>query len=141
MVELNQIYKCSACGNMLQVVHASTGNLVCCGQAMVLLLEKIQDEGFEKHVPIVKRLKTKIRSYIGSKQHPMLLEHHIEFAELLADGKVYRKHLKPGDKPRAEFCVKADKVHARAYCNVHGLWKSSPEELKKPVQEEAKTTE
>jgi superoxide reductase len=42
---------------------------------------------------------------------------------LVADGKSYRKFLKPGQKPEAEFCIKAESVAAREYCNVHGLWK------------------
>ena len=51
-------------------------------------------------------------------------KHWIEFIELIADGKVYRQNLKPGDAPEATFCVQADKVSAREYCNLHGLWKA-----------------
>jgi superoxide reductase len=40
------------------------------------------------------------------------------------DGKVYRQFLKPGQSPEATFCIKADKVTAREYCNLHGLWKA-----------------
>ncbi|HEX9971253.1 MAG TPA: desulfoferrodoxin family protein, partial [bacterium] len=47
-----------------------------------------------------------------------------EFIELMADGKVYRKFLKPGDKPEATFEVAATKLTAREYCNLHGLWKA-----------------
>ncbi|MEM3483617.1 MAG: desulfoferrodoxin family protein, partial [Candidatus Woesearchaeota archaeon] len=35
----------------------------------------------------------------------------------------FRKMLKPGDEPEAEFEVKEEKLQARAYCNLHGLWK------------------
>lgn len=125
MTELNHIYKCAICGNIVEVVHGSSGTLVCCGQPMTLLPEKgIAEEGNEKHVPIIKNLKTKVRIRVGSKEHPMSPEHHIEFIEILADGKIYRKHLKPGDKPYAEFCIKAATIVAREYCNLHGLWKS-----------------
>jgi superoxide reductase len=41
---------------------------------------------------------------------------------VIANGKVYRKFLKPGEKPEAEFSV-SGKVVAREYCNIHGLWK------------------
>jgi superoxide reductase len=50
--------------------------------------------------------------------------HYIQWIELIADGVSLRKFLKPGDKPEAEFEVKAKKIEAREYCNLHGLWKS-----------------
>lgn len=41
------------------------------------------------------------------------------------DGKRYKKFLKPGDAPEADFCIPVDKVvSAREYCNLHGLWKA-----------------
>ena len=60
---------------------------------------------------------------VGSVAHPMIDEHHIERIELLADGVAYRKFLQSGDKPEASFCIEADKVSAREFCNLHGLWK------------------
>ena len=54
----------------------------------------------------------------------MTAEHWIEWIELVADGISYKKFLNPGDAPEAEFCVKADKVTAREFCNLHGLWKA-----------------
>ncbi len=60
---------------------------------------------------------------VGSTLHPMTEEHHIEWIELLADGKAYRQFLTAGDEPIAEFKIKADEVTAREHCNVHGLWK------------------
>jgi len=52
-------------------------------------------------------------------------KHYIEWIELIADDKSYRCFLKPGDKPEAEFRVDAEKITARIYCNLHGLWRSS----------------
>lgn len=124
MVQISEVYKCSICGNIVEVVHASTGTLVCCGQPMNLMPEKNADEGYEKHVPVIKNLKTKIRVRVGSKEHPMISEHYIEWIEIIANEKVYKKFLKPGEKPFAEFCIKAEKVTARAYCSIHGLWSS-----------------
>lgn len=51
--------------------------------------------------------------------------HYIEWIEIIADKKSYRKFLHPGDAPEAEFCVEAENIVAREYCNLHGLWKSS----------------
>ena len=50
--------------------------------------------------------------------------HYIEWIEIIADNKVYRQNLKPGEKPEAVFMIDAEKVDAREYCNVHGHWKN-----------------
>ena len=61
---------------------------------------------------------------VGSTAHPMEEKHWIEWIELIADGKVYRQDLNPGDAPEATFKVKADKVEVRELCNLHGVWKA-----------------
>ena len=124
MVKLKQIYRCNVCGNIVEVVHASGGELVCCGQPMELLTEKLQDTGNEKHVPVIEKTATGVKVKVGSIPHPMEDKHYIEWIELHADDAVYRKFLKPMDKPEVEFCVIAKKLSARDYCNIHGLWKS-----------------
>jgi len=124
MVKLKEIYKCNVCGNIVEVVHASGGELVCCGQPMEHLTEKLQDVGNEKHVPVIEKTATGVKVKVGAIPHPMEEKHYIEWIELFADDVVYRKYLKPGEKPEAEFCVTAKKLSARDFCNVHGLWKS-----------------
>lgn len=123
MTEQKQIYRCSICGNIVEVLHPGNGELVCCGQQMELLKEKTKDEGSEKHVPIIEKTDKGIKVKVGSVPHPMEESHYIEWIEVIADGRTYRKFLKPGDKPEAEFEIKADNIFARAYCNLHGLWK------------------
>ena len=49
---------------------------------------------------------------------------YIEWIEVIADGKAYRQFLNPGEAPEATFAIKAEKVVAREYCNLHGLWKA-----------------
>ncbi|MBE9569829.1 MAG: desulfoferrodoxin, partial [Proteobacteria bacterium] len=56
--------------------------------------------------------------------HPMEEKHYIEWIEVISDGKAYRQFLNPGDVPEAGFDIDAEQVTARAYCNIHGLWKS-----------------
>jgi superoxide reductase len=124
MTELRQVYKCNVCGNVVEVLHAGPGELVCCGQPMQLLLEKSQDLGNEKHVPVVESTDQGVRVSVGSVPHPMEASHHIEFIEVIADGNSHFKFLKPGEPAEAEFFIKAQAVTARAYCNVHGLWRS-----------------
>jgi len=125
MTELKQVYKCDICGNIVEVLHAGVGQLVCCGQPMRLLTGKTGDVGLEKHVPVIEKADEVIRVKVGSVPHPMEEKHHIEWIEIIANGEVHRKFLKPWEKPEAEFKVAAEKVEAREYCSIHGLWKSS----------------
>jgi superoxide reductase len=124
MTELMQIYKCEVCGNIVEILHAGAGELVCCGEPMKLFKENTTDGAKEKHVPMLEKTVDGWRVVVGAVAHPMEEKHFIEWIELVADGIVYRAHLKPGDKPEAEFKVKAAKVYAREYCNLHGLWKA-----------------
>jgi superoxide reductase len=123
MAERLQIYKCMVCGNIVEVLYGSNGELVCCGQPMELLEEKTADATTEKHVPVIEKTDSGYKVTVGSTLHPMEEKHYIEWIELLADGRAYRQFLNPGDAPEAEFCVQADSITAREHCNVHGLWK------------------
>ena len=123
MTELMQIYKCNICGNIVEVLHTGAGELVCCGQPMELLKEKTQDEGREKHVPVIEKTGKGVKVKVGSVPHPMEKEHFIEWIEIIVDGVAYRKPLNPGDAAEAEFCICSDgKIEARELCSVHGLW-------------------
>lgn len=125
MRKLNEIYKCNLCGNIIEVVHASGGQLVCCNENMNLLVENTVDASKEKHVPVVEKTENGILVKVGSVAHPMTDEHKIEFIEVIADGKVLRKFLKSGSAPEAKFCcVDKENIIVREYCNLHGLWKA-----------------
>jgi superoxide reductase len=124
MTELRQVYKCNVCGNMVEVLHAGAGELVCCGQPMELLLEKTEDAGKEKHLPVIERAEGGIKVKVGSIPHPMEEKHYIEWIEILVEGQICRKSLRPGEHPEAEFKIEGGKIGARAYCNIHGLWRS-----------------
>ena len=119
-----QVYKCEVCGNIVEVVHTGAGTLVCCGQDMKLLKEGETDAATEKHVPVVEKVDDGFKVKVGSVAHPMEEKHHIEWIEVIADGKAYRQFLKPGETPEATFCIEAENITAREYCNVHGLWKA-----------------
>ena len=124
MTEKLQVYKCQVCGNIVEVAHTGVGQLVCCGQPMTLMTENTTDAATEKHVPVIEKTANGFKVKVGSVAHPMENKHYIEWIELIADGKAYREFLSPGDVPEALFEIKADKVTAREYCNVHGLWKA-----------------
>lgn len=119
------LYKCELCGNIVEVLHEGAGELVCCGQPMNYLEEKTADTTQEKHVPFIEVNGDKVTVKVGQNaKHPMEEKHYIEWIELIADGIIYTKFLKPGDEPEAVFTVKASSYAAREYCNIHGAWKS-----------------
>ena len=119
-----EVYKCTHCGNIVEVLHGGKAPLICCGEPMKQLREGQTDGASEKHVPVIEKTENGYKVTVGSVAHPMAEEHWIEWIELIADGISYKKFLNPGDAPVAEFCVKADKVTAREFCNLHGLWKA-----------------
>lgn len=118
----NGIYKCELCGNIVEVLNANAGVLVCCAQPMKHFEENTVDASKEKHVPVVEISPTGIKVSVGSVDHPMLPEHYIEWVELIKENAVCRIELKPGDMPQVEFPT-VEKFTVRAYCNLHGLWK------------------
>jgi superoxide reductase len=124
MPERLQVYKCEICGNIVEVLHGGAGDLVCCGQDMKLIEPGVIDATREKHVPVIEKTEQGYRVSVGSVAHPMEEKHYIEWIELLADGQAYRQFLAPGQAPEATFCIDADQVTAREYCNIHGMWKA-----------------
>lgn len=122
MVKKLEIYKCEACGNIVEVLHGGEGELVCCGESMKQFVENTVDAAKEKHVPVIEKVSGEVMVKVGSVAHPMEEKHYIEWIEIIADGKAYRQFLKPGDKPEATFPITAAKIQAREYCNLHGLW-------------------
>lgn len=124
MTQINQIYKCNVCGNIVEMTHDGIGQLVCCGQPMELKAEQTSEEGLtEKHRPVVEEGGDGVTIKVGSIPHPMEEKHFIEWIEIFADGKLCRYSLKPGDEPKIDSCLK-ECNSVRAYCNVHGLWKN-----------------
>jgi len=124
MIEKGQIYKCAVCGNIVEVLFAGGGELVCCGQPMDLVKENTVDASKEKHVPVLEKTAEGWWVSVGAVPHPMEEKHYIQWIELIAEGMVHRAELQPGSQPKAFFPVKAVKVTAREYCNLHGLWKA-----------------
>lgn len=123
MAQRLEVYKCMACGNIVEVLHGGDGELVCCDQPMKLFVENTVDASKEKHVPVIERTPQGIKVKVGAVPHPMEAKHWIEWVEIIADGKVYRQFLNPGEVPEAFFSITAQNVTAREFCNLHGLWK------------------
>ena len=114
----NKIYLCEVCGNVVELLFEGGGKLVCCEKPMIEQIEKKQDEGQEKHVPIISGKKVTV----GSILHPMEEKHYIQWIEATDGFETSKIFLKPEQKPEVEFCFEIKK--ARIYCNLHGLWES-----------------
>lgn len=119
-----EVYKCKKCGNIVYVLYSGEGSLMCCEENMKLLQEGVSDGVKEKHVPVIEKVADGYKVSVGAVPHPMEDAHYIQWLELIADDRRYLRFMHPGQAPVAEFCVKADKVSAREYCNLHGHWKA-----------------
>ena len=124
MVESLEIYKCLKCGIMVEVINGGLGTMVCCGEPMKAMKENTTDAAVEKHVPVVEKVEGGIKVTVGSVAHPMAEDHYIEWIEVVDGGKSSIQRLKPGQPPEAVFAGASAGASARAYCNLHGFWKS-----------------
>ncbi len=122
MAKKLEVYKCALCGNIVEIFIPGDGELVCCGEPMKLMTENTVDASKEKHVPVIEKGAGSITVKVGTVPHPMEESHYIQWIELIADGKVYREMLKPGQAPEATFPITASRVAVREYCNLHGQW-------------------
>lgn len=118
-------YRCSMCGNIVELVIKGGGQLTCCGQPMVLLEANTVDAAVEKHVPSFKLDGDVLHVEIGSVQHPMTEEHYIQWIEFVQKDNCQRVMLTPADQPKATFKIDPAKGEFAVYeyCNLHGLWK------------------
>lgn len=124
MAQHQELYKCSTCGNIVEVLQSGSGPLACCGQAMQLLTENTSDAAREKHLPVSEAINGVLAVKVGSIPHPMEHGHYIQWIEVIVGDAVYRQHLAPGMPPEAVFPIKCDGTIVRAYCNLHGQWSS-----------------
>lgn len=122
MTNVREVYRCTKCGNIVEVLNPGAP-LWCCNEKMQLLEENTTDAAVEKHVPVIEKIDGGYKVKVGEVEHPMLENHYIQWIELLTDKEVLRHELKPGEKPEAIFKTEATHVSAREYCNLHGLWK------------------
>jgi len=124
-VNRKEVYKCIHCGNIVEILTAGGGQLICCGEPMVLQKENTVDASKEKHVPVAEALGNGTLVKVGAIPHPMEPDHYIEWIQVDNGEYINRKYLKPGEAPQAEFYVPFKKgLVIKEYCNKHGLWKS-----------------
>jgi len=120
----NRFFICKHCGNLVNIIHSSGVDMICCGEAMTELIPGSVDAAVEKHVPVVTIDGNTVTVEVGSVAHPMLPEHYIQWIHLQTDAGIHRKCLNPGEAPKAVFMLADEKpIAAYEYCNLHGLWK------------------
>ena len=119
-----KFYICEHCGNVVDMIHDSGVNPVCCGQKMTELKAGVVEASREKHIPVAELDGDVVKVTVGEVLHPMSEEHSIEWIYLETENGVQRKALKPGDAPTVSFSLGGEKpVAVYAYCNLHGLWR------------------
>lgn len=124
-----QFYYCPHCGNIVLMVVSAGVIPVCCGEEMHLLTPHTQEEGKEKHLPVVECYdKHKLKVTVGSEAHPMVPEHHISFVALVTTAGILLHRLLPPEAPETKFRYRGTPLAVLSYCNVHGLWMTPVEE-------------
>ena len=119
-------YFCKHCGNIIEYVKDTGVPVMCCGEQMQELVPGTSDGAAEKHIPAVKAEGNNIFVQIGSVEHPMTKEHHIEWILIETKKGCQKVKPTPEQKPEAEFVLtEGDELLAvYEYCNLHGLWKT-----------------
>lgn len=116
-------YRCKTCGNVMVMILNGDVPQTCCEQSMTKLEPNTTDGAKEKHIPVIINENSDIHVAVGSKLHPMLPEHYIEWITLDTGKKTDFVYLEPGFEPKAYFGgVNSGTVYS--YCSVHGLWKA-----------------
>lgn len=120
-------FECTHCGNIIAFAVKSGVPVVCCGEKMKEIVPNTTDAAQEKHVPVIKVEGSIVTVYVGDVAHPMTEEHHIGWIALETKQGNQRKELKHDGEPKATFAIAEgdEVVSAYAYCNLHGLWKST----------------
>lgn len=122
-----KFFKCSHCGNIVEMIEESGVPVVCCGDKMGLMEPNTTDAATEKHVPVIEVEGREVVVKVGSVEHPMVPEHHISWIVLETNFGAQRKYLDHEGKPEARFSLLEGEevIAAYEYCNLHGFWKAA----------------
>ena len=123
-LEQLEIYKCSLCGTVTEILSPEGIELTCCGRPMMNEHENYSTPKDTVHEFILSRSPDGLRFSVGCPLHPMDGEHRILWAEIVTEGRTARTFFAPGNFPGASFHTNSATAHVRAYCSEHGLWRS-----------------
>lgn len=121
-----KVLKCEECGHIFELLFEGSCDESCCDKVGKLMEPNTVDAALEKHVPVIEKIQGGYKVSVGSTLHPMEEKHYIMWIELIAGDQTLRQFLAPGQVPVAEFKCDAENVIAREFCNLHGLWKTTP---------------
>lgn len=138
------LYKCPVCDTVIEVLDSRGEKaldeispwgleLMCCGRAMERLSEQGPGHDSLDHRLVIQQTAGGVKVIVGVRPHPMNEAHHVEWIEVMSNGRCFRQFLAPGQRPEAFFNIPDRDVTARMYCNSHGLWSS----VRKPAAEQA----
>ena len=128
MCSKQKFFICKHCGNMVGLIRDRGVPMVCCGDEMTELVPNTVEASTEKHLPVAAVSGDRVDVSVGSVPHPMEEAHNIVFVYVETERGGQRKCLKVGEEPAVSFVFSDDKpVAVYAYCNLHGLWKTSIE--------------
>ncbi len=121
-----KFYRCKHCGNIIAYVKNSGVKVVCCGEPMEEIVANSVDAAQEKHVPVLTVKNNVAHVTVSTVEHPMTLEHYIEWVAIETKFGNQRKQLLPNTRPEVSFALlEGDEVlNVYAYCNLHGLWRN-----------------
>ncbi len=126
MEENVKFYKCHICGNVIGLIDGDIAHVRCCGQEMVALTGNEQDGAVEKHVPVYERVEDEIVVRVGEVEHPMEKDHYIMWIAQVSQNRTTRVKLYPEQGTETRFpYIQGSTIYA--YCNKHGLWKTTVE--------------
>ena len=78
----------------------------------------------EKHIPIYKKVEDEIVVSVGEVEHPMEKEHYIMWIAQVSENRITRVKLYPEQATETRFPYISGAT-LYAYCNKHGLWKTT----------------
>ena len=125
-MKTGKIYFCRECGCLLDPINKGCDSLSCCGKKMEELIPGSSDGAKEKHVPVVSYDRKSVTVTVGEAGHPMTSDHLIEWIYLKTDKGRYIRYLDTNEHPAFTFTLTDETpLEASAFCNKHGLWRTS----------------
>ncbi len=123
---MSKFVVCEVCGNIAEKVYETGVPMMCCGKKMLEMVANTTEAATEKHLPLIDIKEKEVLVNVGEIEHPMGKEHLINWVTIQTT-KGWKFHrFNDTDKPTVSFKLDNESViSAYAYCNLHGLWKTS----------------
>ena len=118
------LYRCLICQSAVELIDDGGHSLTCCGEPMQLLSLQAKQEVDDYHTPLLTHRNGLLYVKVGNKPHPQSEEHHISCILFVTKQNVRRQDIKRNAPATAVFTDK-DHGDVYAYCNIHGLFKTS----------------